>query len=156
MAKAAVDQLGGTSIEKFIAALQKTDEIRLNVIGRSSGRKISRPVWFVHEGEQALSFARDWLGEPVVQERAQEPHRHSRCQESHVDRQGSAHHRSGQGARDCREVSREVWRLRGETVLLEVRCRRRGPARLRHHEFLLMKGLQVSRPRAGRKRGWSI
>jgi hypothetical protein len=27
---------------------------------------------------------------------------------------------------------------------------------LRHHEFLLMKGLQVSRPRAGRKRGWSI
>lgn len=30
--------------------LDKVDEIRLSVKGRRSGRDISRPVWFVHEG----------------------------------------------------------------------------------------------------------
>jgi deazaflavin-dependent oxidoreductase (nitroreductase family) len=47
----AVKQQGETPIEKFTKALQTTDEIRLTVIGRKSGRKISRPVWFVHEGD---------------------------------------------------------------------------------------------------------
>lgn len=57
MAKSAVEQHDEASIEKFIAALQKTDEIRLTVIGRSSGRKISRPVWFVHEGDMLYLLA---------------------------------------------------------------------------------------------------
>jgi hypothetical protein len=30
--------------------LDKVNEIRLSVKGRRSGRDISRPVWFVHEG----------------------------------------------------------------------------------------------------------
>ena len=30
--------------------LDKVNEIRLSVKGRKSGREISRPVWFVHEG----------------------------------------------------------------------------------------------------------
>jgi hypothetical protein len=30
--------------------LDRADEIRLSVKGRKSGRDITRPVWFVHEG----------------------------------------------------------------------------------------------------------
>jgi hypothetical protein len=38
--------------EKFLKALQKTDEIDLTVTGRVSGRNSARPVWFVHEGKE--------------------------------------------------------------------------------------------------------
>jgi len=33
-------------------ALEGTEEIELTVTGRKSGRKTSRPVWFVREGEK--------------------------------------------------------------------------------------------------------
>ena len=36
---------------EFKTALKNTDEIELIVIGRVSGRKTSRPVWFVQEGD---------------------------------------------------------------------------------------------------------
>ena len=36
--------------EKFVKALDATDEIDLTVTGRRTGRTISRPVWFVREG----------------------------------------------------------------------------------------------------------
>lgn len=36
--------------EEFTEALKRTDEIELTTTGRVSGRKISRPVWFVQEG----------------------------------------------------------------------------------------------------------
>lgn len=32
-------------------ALQSTEEIKITVIGRTSGRKISIPVWFVEDGK---------------------------------------------------------------------------------------------------------
>jgi hypothetical protein len=32
-------------------ALPSTEEIKITVIGRTSGRKISRPVWFVEDGK---------------------------------------------------------------------------------------------------------
>ena len=35
----------------FAKALQKTDEIELTVTGRVSGKKSTRPVWFVLEGK---------------------------------------------------------------------------------------------------------
>jgi deazaflavin-dependent oxidoreductase (nitroreductase family) len=35
----------------FTKALQKTDEIELTVTGRVSGKKSTRPVWFVLEGK---------------------------------------------------------------------------------------------------------
>ena len=35
----------------FAKALQKTDEIALTVTGRVSGKKSTRPVWFVLEGK---------------------------------------------------------------------------------------------------------
>src|SRR5581483_4501590 len=37
---------------EFAEALKNTDEIEITVTGRKSGRKISNPVWFVHEGEK--------------------------------------------------------------------------------------------------------
>jgi hypothetical protein len=36
---------------EFKTALKNTDEIELMVTGRVSGRKTSRPVWFVQEGD---------------------------------------------------------------------------------------------------------
>src|SRR6266496_16193 len=33
-------------------ALEGTDEIQLTVTGRTSGREISNPVWFVRDGEK--------------------------------------------------------------------------------------------------------
>lgn len=36
---------------EFVKALQDTDELELTVIGRASGRRSTRPVWFVHEGD---------------------------------------------------------------------------------------------------------
>ena len=36
--------------EEFTNVLKSTDEIELTVTGRISGRKTSRPVWFVRDG----------------------------------------------------------------------------------------------------------
>ena len=38
------------ALQEFLKALKNADEIELTVAGRSSGRPISRPVWFVQEG----------------------------------------------------------------------------------------------------------
>ena len=40
--------------EKLLAALRKDEEIQLSVIGRKTGRKIPRPVWFVLRGNELL------------------------------------------------------------------------------------------------------
>jgi len=40
------------TFNQFEEALKNTDEIRITVTGRKSGGKISRPVWFVYEGEE--------------------------------------------------------------------------------------------------------
>jgi deazaflavin-dependent oxidoreductase (nitroreductase family) len=40
-----------TSKESLKERLGRNREIRISVIGRKSGRKISNPVWFVLEGE---------------------------------------------------------------------------------------------------------
>ncbi len=37
---------------EFKTALESTDEVELTVAGRKSGREISRPVWFVREGDR--------------------------------------------------------------------------------------------------------
>jgi hypothetical protein len=39
------------AVAHFARALQGTDEIELTVTGRSTGRRTSRPVWFVQDGE---------------------------------------------------------------------------------------------------------
>src|SRR5436190_22861602 len=38
--------------EEFKNALEDSREIELTVTGRTSGREISNPVWFVRDGEQ--------------------------------------------------------------------------------------------------------
>ncbi len=38
--------------EEFKKALEASREIELTVTGRTSGREISNPVWFVREGEK--------------------------------------------------------------------------------------------------------
>lgn len=43
------------AVAEFTRALQATDELELVVTGRRSGRKTSRPVWFVHDAD-ALSL----------------------------------------------------------------------------------------------------
>lgn len=40
------------ALNQFKEALKNTDEVEITVTGRKSGRKISRPVWFVQEGEE--------------------------------------------------------------------------------------------------------
>src|SRR5262249_18402669 len=40
------------AFNEFEEALKNTDEIEITVTGRNSGRKISKPVWFVQEGEK--------------------------------------------------------------------------------------------------------
>jgi deazaflavin-dependent oxidoreductase (nitroreductase family) len=40
------------TFNEFDEALKNTDEIEITVTGRKSGRPISNPVWFVHEGDQ--------------------------------------------------------------------------------------------------------
>ena len=40
------------AFNEFEEALKNTDEIEITVTGRKSGRRISSPVWFVHEGEE--------------------------------------------------------------------------------------------------------
>lgn len=41
-----------TEQRDFISALKEADEIDLTVTGRVSGRKSTRPVWFVEEGNK--------------------------------------------------------------------------------------------------------
>ncbi len=38
--------------EEFMKALEASPEIELTVTGRTSGREISNPLWFVWEGEK--------------------------------------------------------------------------------------------------------
>ena len=40
------------SLALFKQALEGTDEIEVTVTGRSSGRKITNPVWFVRERDE--------------------------------------------------------------------------------------------------------
>ena len=40
------------AFNEFEEALKNTDEIEITVTGRKSGRRISNPVWFVHEAEK--------------------------------------------------------------------------------------------------------
>ncbi len=40
--------------EKLLEALRKYEELQLSVIGRKTGRKIPRPVWFVLRGNELL------------------------------------------------------------------------------------------------------
>src|SRR5262245_31853901 len=40
------------TLNEITKALSGADEIEITVTGRVSGRKISNPVWFVHEGEK--------------------------------------------------------------------------------------------------------
>jgi hypothetical protein len=48
-------------------------EIKITVIGRKSGHKISIPVWFVLEGEKLYLYACQGIGHAVAPECAQEP-----------------------------------------------------------------------------------
>jgi hypothetical protein len=38
--------------EQFTKALETSREVELTVTGRTSGREISTPVWFVRDGEK--------------------------------------------------------------------------------------------------------
>ncbi len=40
--------------EKLMEALRKAKELQLSVIGRKTGRKLPRPVWFVLRGKKPL------------------------------------------------------------------------------------------------------
>jgi hypothetical protein len=39
------------ALKDFATALQRTDELKITVVGRSSGRKITLPVWFVQDAK---------------------------------------------------------------------------------------------------------
>ena len=39
--------------------MRRYRQVKINVIGRKSGKKISIPVWFVVEGEKLYLLARD-------------------------------------------------------------------------------------------------
>ncbi len=74
------------SLASFEKALGGRGEIEISVTGRSSGRKITNPVWFVQEGEElyllpvrgsdtdwyrnVLKTATIWLGADVTEFRA--------------------------------------------------------------------------------------
>jgi deazaflavin-dependent oxidoreductase (nitroreductase family) len=42
------------SPSKLKKELDSAEEIQLSVVGRKSGKKIPRPVWFVHDGDKLL------------------------------------------------------------------------------------------------------
>jgi len=42
------------SLTKLKKDLDSAEEIQLSVVGRKSGRKIPRPVWFVRDGDKLL------------------------------------------------------------------------------------------------------
>ena len=42
------------SLTKLKKDLNSADEIQLSVVGRKSGKKIPRPVWFVHDVDELL------------------------------------------------------------------------------------------------------
>src|ERR1700730_6962392 len=42
------------SPSKLKKELDSAEELQLSVVGRKSGKKIPRPVWFVHNGDKLL------------------------------------------------------------------------------------------------------
>ena len=55
-----------TTKESLKERLARYREIELSVTGRTSGKKISRPVWFVLEGEHGFFFAGAGVGHAMV------------------------------------------------------------------------------------------
>jgi deazaflavin-dependent oxidoreductase (nitroreductase family) len=47
-------ELSISTVARLKKDLESADEIELTVIGRKSGRKIPRPVWFVLDGDKLL------------------------------------------------------------------------------------------------------
>src|SRR6516164_5506869 len=89
-------------------ALDSTDEIELTVTGRKSGRKTSRPVRFIQEGEKVYLLPVKGSRHRVVQERTEESNHHYNCQRPQVERQGHIHQRSGEGQSSGRKVPSQV------------------------------------------------
>ena len=58
--------------EEFEKALEASPEIELTVTGRTSGREISNPVWFVREGEKLYLVPVSGFGRRLVQEFAED------------------------------------------------------------------------------------
>jgi hypothetical protein len=112
-----------------VPALERTEEITLTVTGRSSGREIFHPVWFVQErrtlyllpvsGSDSAWF-KNVVKTPTIRLAAGRATWTARAKPV----------RDRARLRDVVEkFSRQVWRRRGEEVLFEVRRRRRGRAR---------------------------
>jgi hypothetical protein len=99
-------------------ALKNTDEIELIVTGRVSGRKTSRPVWFVQEGDTLYllpvagsdtEWFKNVLHNPTLNLAA-----------GGITWTAKAKPRSRQGGRNRRKVPRQLRCRQCEEVLLEV------------------------------------
>ncbi len=99
--------------------LTRYRQIRISVIGRKSGHKISIPVWFVLEGEKVYllpvngsdtQWYRNVLKNPSIR----------------IDARGEvpsdSHHESQSGEVGGREIPREARGEGREEILFEIRC----------------------------------
>ena len=65
--------------DELTSALRDTNEVEITVTGRRSGRESTRPVWFVHEGDNLYlvplhgtdtNWYRNMLADPAIRVRA--------------------------------------------------------------------------------------
>jgi hypothetical protein len=86
------------AFNEFEEALKNTDEIEITVTGRKSGRRISNPVWFVHQAEKLYLLPvkgsdSDWS------ERFEDADDATQRRRERLERRSEARHGQGEGPR---------------------------------------------------------
>jgi F420H(2)-dependent quinone reductase len=105
---------------EFKMTLKNTDEIELIVTGRVSGRKTSRPVWFVQEVDTLYLLPVAGSDTEWFKNVLHNPTIILAAHGINMDGQGQTDHRSRQGWQYRRKVPRQIWCRQCEEVLLEV------------------------------------
>jgi hypothetical protein len=124
-----------TSNETLKERLARYREIKITVIGRKSGKKISVPVWFVFEEDKSKKGTLYLL--PVqgsdtqwLQERAASPVALDRCARRRSGIPSYSRDQSNRSKVRGREIPGEVWGEGREEVLFQVRRCGHGAGRL--------------------------
>ncbi len=103
--------------------LSRYREIRLSVTGRTSGKTISIPVWFVVEGDTLFLLPVGGSDTQWYKNVLHDPQIRISARSEGGEFQRDADHRLDSGQGGSGEVPREVRGRGRETILFKIRCR---------------------------------
>jgi hypothetical protein len=94
--------------QQFIEALDASSEVELTVTGRTAGREISIPVWFVREGDTLYLVPVNGSDSDWYKNLWKRPTIHLSEGNAGLSARATPINRTGQGGADPRQVPREM------------------------------------------------